>query len=149
MLMRSQPALRLDRPVPPGTWSRPVPLPVDVVRTAEETVFTIDLPGIDPGAIDLEITPDLLTVRAERRPSQIGAGDRLCVSERRLGIFTRRLALAEPVDVERASASYDAGVLTIRVPAAHRPHRRRIMVTTTPADVTTASRGAARADGAA
>ncbi len=148
MLMRSQPALRLDRPVPSGTWSRPAPLHVDVVRTAEETVFTIDLPGVDPGAIDVEITPDVLTVRAERRPFQIGAGDRLWASERRLGAFARRLLLDEPADVDRASASYDAGVLTIRVPAAPRPHRR-VMVTTAPAGVTTASSGVQSKDGAA
>jgi HSP20 family protein len=131
MLMRSQPVVRLDRPAPSGTWSRPAPLPVDVIRTAGETVFAMDLPGVDPDAIDIELTPDVLTVRAERRPSSIDAQDRLWVSERRLGMFARRLVLTDPVDVERVSADYDNGVLTIRVPVARRPHRHKVTVTTT------------------
>jgi HSP20 family protein len=130
MLMRTEPAPWFDRSAWSGTWSRPAPLAVDVIRAAEEFVVIADLPGVHEDAVDIEATATTLTVRAERRPSQLGAGERLCVSERRLGVAAHHLVLVEPVDVERVSASLEAGVLTVRLPVANRTVRRRITITT-------------------
>lgn len=112
-----------------GTWTRPASPPVDVARTAEEFVVVVDLPGVSPDAIDIEATATTLVVRAERRPTPASPDARLCLSERQLGVFARHLVLDAAVDVERVSACHEAGVLTIRMPLATRPDRRRITVT--------------------
>jgi HSP20 family protein len=130
MLIRTAAAYPLDQSALSGTWSRPASPPVDVVRTAEEFLVTVDLPGVSPDAIDIEATATTLVVRAERRPTQTGPNERLCVSERRLGAFARHLVLAAPVDAGRVSARYEDGVLTVRLPLANRSARRRIPVTT-------------------
>ncbi|MBB5157288.1 Hsp20/alpha crystallin family protein [Saccharopolyspora phatthalungensis] len=141
MLMRAEPAPWFDRSAWPGTWSQPVPLAVDVVRAAEEFVVMADLPGVSADAVDIDATATTLTVRAERRPPQFGAGERLCASERRLGVAAQHLVFDEPVDVQRVNAVLDAGVLTIRLPLANRTTRRRITITTT--GTTTAGTGTA------
>jgi HSP20 family protein len=137
MLMRTAAAYPLDQSAMSGTWSRPASPPVDVARTAEAFVVTVDLPGISPDAIDIEATSTTLIVRAERRPTQAGPDERLCLSERQLGVFARRVVLDAPVDVERVSACHESGVLTIRMPLVTRPVRRRITITT-PATVSNA-----------
>jgi HSP20 family protein len=130
MLMRTSVTYPHDQSAMSGTWSRPASPPVDVIRTAEEFVVTVDLPGVSSDAIDIEATPTTLLVRAERRPTHGGPDERLCLSERQLGVFARHLVLDTPVDVERVSAGHEAGVLTIRLPLAIRPTRRRVTVST-------------------
>ena len=75
MLMRTDPFREFDRlaqqvfgAANPGTWSRPVAMPMDAYRTGEEFVVHFDLPGVHPEAIELDVERDVLTVKAERRP---------------------------------------------------------------------------------
>ncbi|MET9350091.1 Hsp20/alpha crystallin family protein [Streptomyces termitum] len=114
-----------------GTWSRPVPVPVDTCRVDDAYVAVFDLPGVDPDAIDIEIERNLLTVRAERRPLAQGDEVRTELSERPLGVFARRLLLADTLDPDGITATYEAGVLTLRIPLAERAGPRRISVTRT------------------
>lgn len=139
MLMRTEPAPWFDQSAWAGTWSRPAPLAVDVIRADGEFVIIADLPGVSEDAVDIEATATTLTVRAERRPSQLGAGERLCVSERRLGVATHHLVFDEPVDAQRVDASLEAGVLTVRLPVANPTARRRITITTAGAEAATAA----------
>jgi HSP20 family protein len=152
MLMRAEPVPWFDRPACPGTWSQPAPLAVDVVRAAEEFVVIADLPGVSADAVDIDATATTLTVRAERRPPQLGTGERLCVSERRLGMAAQHLVFDEPVDAQRVNAVLEAGVLTIRLPLANRSTRRRITVATrgtATAGPATAAPAGERAEGGA
>ncbi|QRP50067.1 Hsp20/alpha crystallin family protein [Amycolatopsis sp. FDAARGOS 1241] len=136
MLMRTDPFREFDRltqhvlgGTPPGTWSRPAAMPMDAYRAGDEFVACFDLPGIDPDAIEVEAERNVLTVKAERRPVQTGDEARMQVSERPFGVFSRQLLLGEGLDTARISASYDAGVLTVRVPVAETAQPRRITVT--------------------
>ncbi|MFD7924162.1 Hsp20/alpha crystallin family protein [Streptomyces sp. NPDC059740] len=132
MLMRTGPSYGTDRPfrrplAPRGTWTRPAPIPADVHREGEDYVITLDLPGVSTQAIDVRAEGSLLTVEAERRPAESGDAQ-LLVSERPLGVFARRLRLAGRIDADRVTAHHHAGVLTLRVPVAPSPERRRITV---------------------
>jgi len=136
MLMRTDPFRELDRfaqqvfgTPAPGTWSRPAPMPLDAYRAGDEFVVSFDLPGVDPGAIELEVERNVLTVKAERRPLPTGDDVRLQVSERPLGVFSRQLFLGDTLDADRITADYDRGVLTLRIPIAERAKPRRIEVT--------------------
>jgi HSP20 family protein len=132
MLMRTDPFRELDRFTQqvfgtPGTWSRPTAMPMDAYRSGEEFVVVFDLPGVDPGGIDLDVERNVLTVRAERRPAT-GEGVEMQVSERPLGVFSRQLFLGDSLDPDHIRASYEAGVLTLRIPVAERAKPRKITV---------------------
>ena len=134
MLMRTDPFRDLDRFAQqvfgtPGTWSKPSAMPMDAYRAGDEFVVCFDLPGVDPGAIELDVERNVLTVKAERRPLPAGDDVRMQVSERPLGVFSRQLFLGDTLDTEHITAGYEAGVLTLRIPVAEKAKPRRIEIT--------------------
>ncbi|WIX98073.1 Hsp20 family protein [Amycolatopsis mongoliensis] len=136
MLMRTDPFRELDRfaqqvfgTPAPGTWSKPAAIPLDAYRAGDEFVVCFDLPGVAPDAIELDVEGNVLTVQAERRPAPSGDDVRMQVSERPLGVFSRRLFLGDTLDTDHIAANYDAGVLTLRIPIAEKAKPRRIEIT--------------------
>jgi HSP20 family protein len=136
MLMRTDPFRELDRltqqvfgNVAAGTWSRPTSMPMDAYRSGDEFVVAFDLPGISPEAIELDVERNVLTVKAERRPTVTGDNVEMQVAERPLGVFSRQLFLGETLDADHIQAHYDAGVLTLRIPIAERAKPRKIAIT--------------------
>ena len=87
-----------------------------------------DLPGVDPSSIDLDVDRNVLTVKAERAPTY-GDNVELQVAEQPRGVFSRQLFLGDTLDTDRIEASYDAGVLTLRIPIAEKAKPRKIEVT--------------------
>jgi len=95
------------------SWYTPT---TDVVREGDDAVVRLELPGVDVGKdVTVEVDGDRLTVRGERREEQTGEGFR----QSRYGSFRRTFTLPAHVDGDAVSASYDAGVLTVRVAGAH------------------------------
>jgi HSP20 family protein len=140
MLMRTDPFRDFDRLAQQffgntGTWSRPSAMPLDAYRSGDEYVIAFDLPGVAPDAIELNIERNVLTVRAERRPNPVGQDVEMQVAERPLGVFSRQLFLGDTLDTEKVSASYDAGVLTLRIPVAEQAKPRRIEISNADAGV--------------
>ena len=136
MLMRTDPFREFDRLAQqltgvqtPGTWSRPSPMPMDAYRSGDDYVIVFDLPGVNPDAIDLDVERNVLTVRAERRPTAVDDGVEMQVAERPLGVFSRQLFLGDTLDADRISAAYENGVLTVTIPIAARAKPRKITVT--------------------
>jgi HSP20 family protein len=132
MLMRTDPFRELDRLTQQlfgqnGTWSRPAVMPMDAYRDGEQYVVHFDLPGVDPSSVDLNVERNVLTVKAERIPSY-GEDVELQVAERPRGVFSRQLFLGDTLDAERVEASYDAGVLTLRIPVAEKAKPRKIEI---------------------
>jgi HSP20 family protein len=134
MLMRTDPFRELDRLTQqvfgnlPGTWNRPTAMPMDAYRVGDQFVVAFDLPGVSPEAIELDVERNVLTVKAERRPTAAGDNVEMQVAERPLGVFSRQLFLGETLDTEHVSASYDAGVLTVRIPVAAQAKPRKIEI---------------------
>ncbi|MFC4031954.1 Hsp20/alpha crystallin family protein [Streptomyces polygonati] len=132
MLMRTDPFRELDRLTDqllrPGTWSRPAAMPMDAYRDGEQYVVSFDIPGVSPDALDIDVERNMLTVKAERRPTAHGEGVQVDLSERPLGVFSRQIVLADSLDTERIQADYEAGVLTLRIPIAERAKPRKIAV---------------------
>jgi HSP20 family protein len=110
-----------------GTVARPPVMPMDAYRDGDQFVVHFDLPGVDPGSVDLTVEKDVLTVEAKRE-WQPGEGQQVIASERPQGKFRRQLFLGENLDTERIEAHYDKGVLTLRVPVAEQAKARKIEI---------------------
>jgi HSP20 family protein len=133
MLMRTDPFRELDRLTQQffganGTTTRPAVMPMDAYRSGNEYVVAFDLPGVSPDSIDLDVERNVLTVKAERNPAY-GEDADVQVAERPRGVFSRQLFLGDTLDAEHIAASYDAGVLTLRVPIAEQAKPRKISIT--------------------
>ena len=129
MLIRTDPFRELDRLAQQitGTRARPAAMPLDAWREGEEFVVEFDLPGVDPHSIDLDVECNVLTVRAERK-ARTGQDTEMLAAERPVGTFSRQVILGESLDVGNVKASYDAGVLSLRIPVAERAKPRKIEI---------------------
>ncbi len=108
-------------------YTRQPGMPMDAYRDGDQVVLHLDLPGIDPASLDVTVDRGTMTIKAERR-SEVAEGNRVLVSERAQGAFTRRLRLSEALDGDRTEARYDNGVLTVTIPVLEqaKPHRVEI-----------------------
>lgn len=132
MLMRSDPFRDVDRLAEQllGSGRTARWMPMDVYRSGDHFVLHLDLPGVDPASVDVQVQDEVLTVKAVR-PERSTDGVQYLVSERPTGEFTRQLVLGNALDVDKVAATYDAGVLTITIPVAETAKPRRIQVAST------------------
>ncbi len=132
MYMRTDPFREFDRlaqqVLGAGTTSRPAVMPMDAWREGDTFVIEFDLPGVRSETLDIDVERNVLTVRAER-PRRSGDWETLA-AERPSGLFSRQLVLGDNLDLDRLEASYDDGVLRLRVPVAEKAKPRRIEVAT-------------------
>jgi len=101
---------------------------VDVVERKGDIVIIMDIPAIDPAEVNITILDDKLTVEGERKREKEFQEEDYYRSERVQGSFLRTIQLPADVIGEKASATYNAGVLTITVPRSERPEAREIKV---------------------
>ncbi len=103
-------------------------MPMDAYRVGDNFVAHFDLPGVDPGSIDLSVEGTTLTISAERSVPQLENAE-WTIAERPFGSYTRQLVLGRSLDTERLEASYHDGVLTVSIPVAEKARSRKITVT--------------------
>ncbi|GAA1945464.1 Hsp20/alpha crystallin family protein [Microbacterium aquimaris] len=104
-------------------------MPMDLYRDGDHYVLHADLPGIDPGSVDIDVDGQLLTIRAERTLAS-GDGVKWITREREAASFVRQLNLGQGIDIERISASYGNGVLSVTIPVSEKAKPRKIEVST-------------------
>jgi HSP20 family protein len=128
MLMRTDPFRDLDRFTQQalGTAARPAAMPMDAWRVGEEFFVEFDLPGIQEDSLDLDIERNVVTVRA-RRPD-VDPGREMLATERPRGVFSRQLVLGDNLDTDNIAASYEGGVLRLRIPVAEKAKPRKIAI---------------------
>ena len=102
-------------------------MPMDLFRTGDHYVLSMDLPGVDPGTIDVSVEDRTLTVRAERSQRSDTEAQWL-VRERPTGTFARQLTVGRGLALDRISASYADGVLSLTIPVSEEAKPRRIDV---------------------
>jgi HSP20 family protein len=112
-----------------GSQRAPRVMPMDLFRSGDHYVLACDLPGVDPGSVDISVDGGVLSIRAERTPRSVEHAQWLA-QERPGGTFLRQLTLGEGLDTEQISATYENGVLTLTLPVAERAKPRRIQVVT-------------------
>ena len=97
---------------------------VDVYRTEDPSSLTVvvELPGVDPKKVQVVASPKALLIAGERtRPKDCGHYQQM---EMDYGPFQRQITLDEDIDPEDAVATYERGILTVRLPIAPRPAPR-------------------------
>jgi len=104
---------------------RALGLPVDVYQDDDKFVVEMDVPGIDPDALELQVEHNMLSVSGER-PARHNAQPLIC--ERPHARFTRQILLGSDLDTERLSADYENGVLTVTIPISKKARARRIEI---------------------
>ena len=104
-------------------------MPMDLYRDGDHYVLNADLPGIDPGSVDIDVDGQLLTIRAERSLSS-KEGVKWITRERDGASFLRQLSLGQGVDTARISATYNNGVLSVTIPVSEKAKPRKIEVVT-------------------
>jgi HSP20 family protein len=101
-------------------------MPMDAWREGEEFVVEFDLPGVKEDSLDLDIERNVVTVRAQR--PDVDPGREMLATERPRGVFSRQLVLGDNLDTEKIAASYDGGVLRLRIPVAEKAKPRKIAI---------------------
>ena len=99
--------------------------PMDVFRTGEGLTVRLELPGLGTDDVDVAVNDGMLTVSGERK-LDVGVADEAWVHrERPIGRFERSFSLPKGTDPDAISASFDAGVLELHIPAPpeRRPHK--------------------------
>jgi HSP20 family protein len=118
---------RLSEQIAGQLRGAPRSVPNGVYRRGDEFHIHLDLPDVDPDAIELTVEQNVLTIRAERH-FDMREGDEILISERPQGAFTRQLMLVESLESDKLEANYDRGVLTITIPVAEHAKPRRVPI---------------------
>jgi HSP20 family protein len=119
-----------DTPVPNGgntTLRRWIPA-MDLVETDDDFVLRADLPGLSEGDVNIELEDNVLTVSGERKSEHEERKEGYYRVERASGSFSRSLTLPEGVNAEAIKASFDKGVLEIRIPKPEERKPRKVAI---------------------
>jgi HSP20 family protein len=101
---------------------------MDLIETDEHFVLRADLPGMDEDDIKIELEDGTLTVSGERKAEHESKHEGYYRVERAFGGFSRSLTLPKGIDPEGVSASFDRGVLEVRIPKPEERKPRRIEI---------------------
>ncbi|MFN3746640.1 MAG: Hsp20/alpha crystallin family protein [Hyphomicrobiaceae bacterium] len=113
----------------PNVWQGVTPT-IDISEDDKEIVVTAELPGLDQKDFEVTVSGDLLTLKGEKKSEHTQQNGNATYTERRFGSFSRSVRLPFEVRDENVEATYDKGVLSIRVtkPADMQRPARRIEV---------------------
>jgi len=101
---------------------------VDVSETADAYTFTVELPGVNPEAVEVEVKNGTLTIKGERVSTNAKEGERYYRQERPMGRFARGFHLPKPVNSDGVTAMYRDGILSVTLPLREEAKPRRISV---------------------
>lgn len=126
MFMRSDPFEQFDRLTRP---ERQI-LAMDAVRSGDEVLVYLDVPGVAREDIDVTVERNQIEVTAHRK-WEPGGDERILASERRQGTFTRQLVVGDNLATGQLRAKLENGVLVLAIPVAEEAKPKSIQVTET------------------
>ena len=101
---------------------------MDLMEAEDHLVLKADLPGLAEDDVQIEIRDNVLTISGERKGEHEEKRNGYYRVERSFGSFARSLTLPEGVDVENIDASFDKGVLEVKIPKPEQRKPRRISI---------------------
>jgi HSP20 family protein len=108
-----------------GDWSR---LPLDVRTTPDSLLVEASLPGIEPDDVEITVENGTLTIRAEDRSVDSSEQGGWVVHEISRGSMMRSVALPAGLEADKAEATFEHGVLKLRIPKADQVKPRQIRI---------------------
>ena len=103
---------------------------VDVYTTNDEVVVEAVLPGVKPEEVDITVEGNALTIAGDTTSANAPNEGSVLLKEIRRGRFTRTLTLPDGLEPDKATATFEDGVLTLRIPKAEQVRPRQIKITT-------------------
>ncbi len=103
-------------------------LPLDVSETEDAYIVKASIPGVNPDDIDITLTDNVLTIKAEIKEEKEIEEAKYHLRERRFGVFSRSITLPTAVEADKVEAVYENGVLTLTIPKAEEVKPRKIAV---------------------
>src|SRR4051795_3017102 len=101
---------------------------MDLVETEDHFVLRADLPGLGEDDVKLEVEDRALTLSGERKSETTDKTEGFYRLERATGAFSRSLTLPEGVDADAITATFDKGVLEIRIPKPEETKPRKVAI---------------------
>jgi HSP20 family protein len=117
-----------SEPSRPLWWSGGYDVPTDVFHTENSLVIRLDLPEVDPDAIDISVQENVLLINGTRRFPYDAEKVRFVRRGTFYGDFTQRVALGKGLDVENVGARYEQGVLELTIPYAEEVKPRKVSI---------------------
>ena len=114
--------------------------PVDLYETEDAFVLKASLPGVRPDDLDVSATSDAITIRAELRPDGDVRQESWMLQERLYGTLQRSFTLPTEIDPNQVEATFEHGVLTLKLAKAEAARPKQIKVKTAGTDVEAQSR---------
>jgi HSP20 family protein len=111
----------------PSTARRWLPA-MDLVESGDEFVLRADLPGLGEDDVNIELEDNVLTISGERKSEHEEREEGYYRVERASGSFSRSLTLPEGVNSEKVRASFDRGVLEVRIPKPEQRKPRKVQI---------------------
>ena len=122
-----------DSFVSPRSWANSTNqgrlLPLDVYATPDEVVLEAAVPGVKPEDVEITLTGETLTISADVRDERNVDQGSVMLQEITRGTFSRTLTLPSGLEGDKASASFENGLLTLRIPKAEEVKPRQIKIT--------------------
>jgi HSP20 family protein len=103
-------------------------LALDVSETGDEYLVKASVPGVNPDDLEITYNNKVLTIKGETQQENEVEETRYHLRERRFGSFARSVSLPIPVDSDHIEASYENGVLSLRLPKTEASKPRRISI---------------------
>lgn len=101
---------------------------IDISETEDKVIVKAELPGIDPAALDISVSEDILTIKGEKKEEKEEKGEYYSCCERQYGEFSRSVGLPTGVNKDTINAAYHNGVLKIEMQKMPQAKRKKISV---------------------
>ncbi len=111
-----------------GTQASMWGLAVDMVENKDDFIVKASVPGINPNDLDISYTDGTLTIKGEIKEDKDFKEDQFHLRERRYGSFIRSITLPNQIRGDEIEASYQDGVVTLRLPKAEEVKPKRIAI---------------------
>lgn len=93
-----------------------------------DLIVTSEIPGVDPGRIDLSIKGDKLTISGSRQQPELKESETYHRQERSHGSFSKEIYLPFRVDTGRVEAEYEKGILILKLPRHEEDKSKKIEI---------------------
>jgi HSP20 family protein len=104
-------------------------MPAEVIESGDEVRFHVEMPGFRLEDIDVTLENNVLTITGEKKfEHEERKQSDFRLFERRYGRYQRSFTVPPTVRGDNCEASYDSGVLTVRLPKAEEAKPRRIQI---------------------